>query len=133
MCKSNYTELVEKYQQDANRTDILHTEYIYGKETTPQRAVVGKLVAHELSRNVPTNEQTRKEPANGQKYLTGNEVEYIEKRLAEELQTIETAKRKRTERTYYAANECHRQGSALATHFAFLVEKRRTDLMQGYK
>ena len=70
---------MEEDKQNTNRADVLHQEHIemvHGDIT--QSAIVGKLLAHQLMRYEPTNEDTSEEAHNRQEQLTCDEVEKIE-------------------------------------------------------
>ena len=75
-------------KEDGQGTDVLHEEDIDVEVATTQRTPVGELVAHNIVRHCPPDEDTCEEADNGQEDLTGDEVEPVEQRLAEERQTV---------------------------------------------
>ena len=91
---------MEKYKHYTHRTDIFHTEQIEMEKTAVQRSVGGILIAHHSVRDIPADKQTGQKTAYRQKDLSGNEIEHIEQRFAEKLQTVETTERERTQSAY---------------------------------
>ena len=94
---SYHTELVQEYQCYAYGTDETHAEEIDSEERGTQRAPVGKLVLHHTARHKPSEKYAREEATDGQKHLTCDEIEHVEKRFAAYLQAVCRSERERTE------------------------------------
>ena len=88
---SDDAELMEENHEDADRADIAHAEEIESEEASSQCAAVGELVLNHASRHAPSDEQAGEEAANGQEYLSGNEVEHVEQWTAEDLKPVTAA------------------------------------------
>lgn len=76
-------------------------------------SLVGKLITDYLMRHEPPDEDTSQETYDRQEYLSRNEVEPVEQRLAEEHQSVNGSHRQRTERTDDRSGDGHQQRSLL--------------------
>ena len=94
---------MQENQEDGKRTDILHQEDEDMEETdiadTVQRPVIRKLLLYDMMGHIPADEDTGQETDDGQEYLTRDEVEPVEQRLAKDDQSIDGTQRQRTECT----------------------------------
>jgi len=75
---SDYVQLVQEYQGDEYGAEILYAEEVGVEELAAHGTPVGELIAHNLVVKIPTDEETGKESAEGQEYLSRDEVEPIE-------------------------------------------------------
>lgn len=121
---------MQEYKQYAHRTDIPHTEQIKPEETSPQRTVIGILVAQHLTRNIPANEKTSEKAAHRQEYLPRNKVENVKQRLAEKPKSVETPERKRAESPYHRARDSDNEGCTAAGDATLFMKKRRAHLVK---
>ena len=80
---------MQKYKEDGQRADVLHKENIEMEKASAKGSPIGELVVHHLVRYKPANEDAGQEAHNGQEDLACDEVEPVEQRLAEEVQTID--------------------------------------------
>ena len=85
---------MKENQQDTHRTNKAHQKKEHTEKRAPQRAPIGELVAHQLVRNKPPYENTCEESADGQEQLSGDEIEKVEQRHAENGQRIACPQRK---------------------------------------
>ena len=81
---SQYSELIQKYQEDKDRTDKLNQEKVDIENLSLQGSPIGKLILHHLLRNIPTQEQTGEKTSHRKEQLTRYEVEPVEQGLATE-------------------------------------------------
>ena len=85
-------------EENTDGTDILHQEEVEMEDATvAQRAVVRKLIAHTLMGHKPSDKDAGEEAYDRQEQLSGNEVEEIEHRHAEELVVVPSPQRERTD------------------------------------
>ena len=125
------SQLVQEYRQDKYRADDSHTEQIDAEEPSAECAPVGELVFHDFLWHIPSNEEAGEEAADRQQYLSGHEIEYVEKRFAGYLQIIHVAQRERAEDADDASGDAHDEGAHLTADVQFLEEERRAHFMQG--
>lgn len=130
---SYHTELVQEYQCYAYGTDETHAEEIDSEERGTQRAPVGKLLLHHTARHKPSEKYAREEATDGQKHLTCDEIEHIEKRFSAYLQAVCRSERERTEHAYNAARHRDKRGGTTARDAEFFAKECRGDLMQRNK
>lgn len=84
----NPPELVKEYQKDEYRTDISDAEEVYAEEPCTHGAAVGKLITHQMARQMPTHIEAGEETAHGKDNLAGEKVEKVEQRFSGNLQSI---------------------------------------------
>ena len=75
---------MQEDKQDSQRTDILDQENVQVEETSTQCPPVRELVAYCLMGHKPSDEDTGQEAYYWQEYLSRDEVEPVEQRLAKE-------------------------------------------------
>ena len=79
---------MQEYEQDAERTHILHKEQVEMEQChVAQRTPVSELIAHNLMRHEPADEDTGQEAHYRQEQLTSHKVEHVEDGHAEDLQS----------------------------------------------
>ena len=88
----NDAYLIEEYKNHSQRTEIFGKEYVGVEQSATQSAPVGELFFHDLVWNIPAYEHAGEESADGQEYLSGDIVEYVEQRHTEELQSAPVGK-----------------------------------------
>ena len=86
---------MEEDGKDSVRAPVTHQYQIDIKEARGHCAPIGELILHYLLRYPPPKEHTGKEASDGEKYLTGHKIEYLEKRFPAYGEKIPLAKRKR--------------------------------------
>lgn len=96
---SQYSELIQEYQEDKDWTHKLDQEKVDIENLSLQGSPVGEFILHHLLWYIPSQEQTGKETCCRQEQLTRYEVEPVEQGLATERQLICSPQRKRTECT----------------------------------
>ena len=85
---SQYSELIQEYQEDKDWTHKLDQEKVDIENLSLQGSPVGEFILHHLLRHIPSKEQTGKETCCRKEQLTRNKVEPYEEGLATERQLI---------------------------------------------
>ena len=75
---SQYSELIQEYQEDKDWTHKLDQEKVDIENLSLQGSPVGEFILHHLLRHIPSQEQTGKETCCRQEQLTRYEVEPFE-------------------------------------------------------
>lgn len=127
---SDHSELMQENQDNAHRTHHPHAEDVQTIEAAAQRAAVGELLAHQRVRQMPAHEQTREETHHGKENLARHEIEYIEQRPPQQLQSFVAAQRQRTERADHGRGHRDDQRAAVAREVQFLGKECRAHLVQ---
>ena len=83
---SQYSELIQEYQEDKDGTHKLDQEKEDIENLSIQGSPVGEFILHHLLRHIPSHEQTGKETCCRLEPLTRYEVEPFEQVLATERQ-----------------------------------------------
>ena len=125
-----YAQLVEEYAQYANGTDEAYEEEVCTEQCAAQRAVVGKLIAHNLFGYVPSEEQACEQSAEGEEYLSCEEVEEREQWHAEERQSLDSTERERAHGAHTAARQGDDCRCTAAFQLKFLVYPCRSHFME---
>lgn len=124
---------MEEDEEDGYGADVLDEGDVDVVEGGGDGAPVGELVAYNLSVHTPGNEDAGEETADGEEYLSGDEVEEVEEGHAEELETLPCTEAEGAEAAEEAA-EARDDGRCPTTgDVELLVEERRADLVERDK
>ena len=125
-----HTKLVQKDEQDAERTDETDAEQEDAEESATDGSPVGELVAQGLPRHHPSHEQAGEQTTDRQENLSGDEVEKVEERLAEERQSVVCPQGKRTKSPNHCARSSDEDGRPPARDVHLLLQEGGAHLMQ---
>ena len=105
---------MQENKQDGQRANILDEEQVAVEiaDIVLQLTLIAELIAHNLMRHIPPDEDTGEEAHHGQEYLASDKVKPVEQGLAKESEPVVGTQRQRAEGSDDGSCHRHGQGSA---------------------